>query len=381
MVTPERNERMTQVARGTPAGELLRRYWHPLCGASEVTAENPKKRIRILAEDLMVFRAADGSFGCVAERCAHRGCSLYYGFIEEAAIRCPYHGWKFAVDGRVLEQPFEPEGSTFRDKVRQPAYPVEELGGLLFVYMGPQPVPLLPRWDVLVREDGRRSIGIQATLQCNWLQAQENTADTTHTYYLHGEMMEQRGLGSGETRYYHRPIAKYDFSYCEWGIDKRCTYGGEYPEEEIRPPLIFPNILRIPAGAVEHMHWRVPIDRETTRIIMMAFRPESLGVVSTELTTPVEHLPAELDANGEYRLDTFLAQDRMAWETQGAICDRSQEHLGASDEGIIMFRKLLEDQIAFVEQGREPMNVLRDPSKNQIIEFTSHSRNVLEPAS
>ena len=149
----------------------------------------------LLSEDLVAYRGEDGSFGCVAERCAHRGCSLYYGFVEGNAIRCAYHGWKFAPDGSCLEQPFEPEGSTYKDRVRQRAYPVQELGGMLFVYMGPLPAPLLPRWDVLVRNDGVRKWQMRPTLRCNWLQAQENTADTVHTYYLHGlfDTMLQKG--------------------------------------------------------------------------------------------------------------------------------------------------------------------------------------------
>src|SRR5437762_670949 len=143
MLTPEQNERLSRVGPGTPGGELLRRYWHPIIPAAELTAEKPKKRIRLLGEDLVIYRGADGSYGCVAEHCAHRGCSLYYGFIEDAALRCPYHGWLWSADGNCLEQPFEPEQSMLKHTVRLAAYQVQRMAGLLFVYMGPAPAPLL----------------------------------------------------------------------------------------------------------------------------------------------------------------------------------------------------------------------------------------------
>lgn len=374
MLTSEKNVRLTQTGPGTPGGALMRRYWQPLCGTSELTEEAPKKRVMLLGEQLVVYGGAGGGYGCVAERCTHRGCSLYYGFIEDDAIRCPYHGWKFAPTGRVLEQPFEPAGSTFKDRVSQRAYPVEELGGVLFAYMGPDPEnrPLLPRWDVAARTDGTRKLIVQDALRCNWLQTQENTADTIHTYYLHGEMARVLGLATPETDFYFRPIVKYEFAYCEWGIDKRCFYGGDRPEEEVRPPLIFPNILRIPAAGDETLHWRVPIDDRNTRIFILWFTPHRAGgPLPAREGVPVVHLAPDRDANGEHIVNTILQQDRMAWETQGVIFDRTNEHLGASDEGIVMFRKLLDEQIDIVERGEEPMALVRDPEKNRLIVFES----------
>ena len=380
MVTAEKNARLTQVGADTPGGQLLRRYWQALWPACDFTSERPKKRLKVMGEDLVVYRGDDGAFGCVTEHCTHRGCSLYYGFLEGSAIRCAYHGWKFERDGSCVEQPFEPAGSTFKDRVRQRAYPVQELGGLLFIYMGPLPAPLLPRWDTLVRNDGKRVVQIRPSLTCNWLQAQENTADTTHTFYLHGHMMETKGWASELSAYYYRPIVSYDFSLCEWGIEKRLIYGGEFPEEEIRPPLIFPNILRIPEGRHERQHWRVPIDDTSTRIILIQFTPNESGLDEPPgAVVPMEIVPDDKGSDGEYALNTFNSQDRMAWETQGAIFDRTQEHLGATDIGVLMFRKLLDEQIAIVEAGGEPMAVLRDPAKNQMISFTSHSVNRLQP--
>lgn len=187
MLTQEQNERLTKVGPGTPCGDLLRRYWQAICPAGEITEANPKKRVRIMGEDLLVYRAADGEVLCIQEHCPHRRASLFYGFIEPGGIRCCYHGWKYDAVGQCIERPFEPGAP---DKIRARAYPVEELGGLLFAYLGPDPerAPLLPRWDVLVRDDGRRNIVVMPMHDCNWLQVQENTVDSVHTYYLHGHM-------------------------------------------------------------------------------------------------------------------------------------------------------------------------------------------------
>ena len=373
MLTREQNERLTHVGRGTPCGELLRRYWQPLCPAAELTPEKPKKRVRIMGEDLVVFRGPKGNYGCVQEACAHRKVSLFHGFLEDEGIRCPYHGWKYDCTGQCIEQPFEPN-PRFKERIKIAAYPVQKLSGVLFVYMGPDPAkaPLLPRWDVLVREDGRRTINLRPSLKCNWLQCQENTVDLTHTYYLHGHMCKVLGLDDLGAQYFYRPIESYDWKVCEWGVEKMLVYGGDKPEVEVRPPLIFPNILRIPAGPVESMHWRVPIDDTNTRIFFVGFLPSPDGKVrtSTDEDTAYSYLPDDTDETGEFHMRNFNSQDSMAWESQGPIYDRSDEHLGATDGGIVLFRKMLDEQIARVERGEEPtVAVVRDPAKNGMISF------------
>jgi 5,5'-dehydrodivanillate O-demethylase oxygenase subunit len=368
------NERLTRVGPGTPGGELLRRFWQPLCPAGEITAESPKKRVRILGEDLLVFRDGQGQLSCVEEHCKHRGASLYYGFIEDNGLRCCYHGWLYDSDGRCIEQPFEPANSKFKDEMRLKSYPVRELGGLLFTYMGPSPgqAPLLPRWDVLVREDGARRINIFPVHHCNWLQIQENTADSTHTFFLHGVMDRKLGLKHPFAAYYRRPIVKAEFKPCEWGLDKVVEYGGDVPEVEIRPPLIFPNILRIPNGPMEVIHWRVPIDDSATRIVFLAFTPSKDGSVrmAEDAPVPFQYDPEMKTPDGEFKLDSFFSQDQMAMETQGAIYNRANENLGVSDRGIVLFRKMLIEQIQRVENGREPnVGVVRDAQRNRMIDF------------
>jgi 5,5'-dehydrodivanillate O-demethylase len=378
MLTKEQNERLTKVGPGTPGGELLRRYWQPLCPAAELTDKKPRKRIRILGEDVVVFRMADGSYSCIEEFCKHRRASLYYGFLEEDGIRCCYHGWKYDFSGQCVDQPFQPAESRMKDSVRIKAYPVRKLGGILFTYMGPDATkaPLLPRWDVLVREDGNRVIQVLPVHHCNWLQVQENTADSVHTYYLHGRMNQVHNLGLEGAEYYLRPIAieQCDWSVCEWGIDKKIVYAGDKPEVEIRPPLIFPNVLRIPQGPVECMHWRVPIDDTSTRIIWIGLIPQAAGgkPMKEDVDPPFEYLEEPMGPDGDYRVDSFYFQDQMVMEMQGPVYDRSKETLAISDRGIVMFRNMLSEQIDIVEKGGEPtVAVVRDPAKNRMIEFAN----------
>jgi 5,5'-dehydrodivanillate O-demethylase len=379
MLSKEQNERLTRVGPGTPCGELLRRYWHAVCPSAEITADKPKKRVRIMGEDLLVLRAPDGRVTCVEERCPHRRASLYLGFLEPDGIRCCYHGWKFDFGGQCVEQPFEPK--KFCNRVRLRSYPVQKLGGILFVYMGPDPTkaPPLPRWDVLVRCDRPRVINVFPDHNCNWMQIQENTADSVHTYYTHGHMSAVLDLPAQYMGgYFYRPILEYDWKVCEWGIEKTLVYGGDKPEIEIRPPLIFPTLLRIPEGPIEAMHFRVPIDDDRTRIIWVGLLPETAPVPKPEsenADVPVRYAAENSLGNGEYDLSDFYGQDRAVWETMGVTADRWRETLGASDRGVVMYRRMLAEQIDRVERGEEPtVGVVRDADKNRIIEFLSASK-------
>ncbi|MFM9968449.1 MAG: hypothetical protein ACKVQK_08635, partial [Burkholderiales bacterium] len=260
-------------------------------------------------------------------------------------------------------------------------YPVQKLGGLLFVYMGPDPkrAPLLPRWDVLVRTDRPRVINLFPDHHCNWLQVQENTADSVHTYYTHGHMSMELDLPSKYMgSYFYRPIVDYDWEVSEWGIEKTLMYGGDKPEMEVRPPLIFPTILRIPEGPTEAMHFRVPIDDDNTRIIWVGLMAENSKLprpLSEDADIPFNLVADTALGNGEFDLSDFYGQDRAVWETMGVVADRTLETLGASDRGVVMFRRMLAEQIDLVEEGKDPtVAVLRDPQKNRIIEFTSATK-------
>lgn len=211
----------------------------------------------------------------------------------------------------------------------------------------------------------------------NWLQVQENTVDSVHTYYLHGHISALHDLPMmAQGRYFYRPIKSYDWAVSPWGIDKSVVYGGDAPELEIRPPLIFPNILRIPEGPVEALHFRVPIDDTHTRIIWVGLRPSKDGAKApADAATPFEYSVEKPHASDQSDLQTFYGQDRVVWETQGVIFDRTQEVLGASDRGIVMFRRMLAEQIERVEAGGDPnVAVVRDPGENEIIAFESATR-------
>ena len=147
MLTIEENERLTQIGPGTPMGELMRRYWHPIAGSAQLM-DKPVMPVRVLGENLVLFKDKRGRLGLVQDLCAHRQTQLMYGMVEEDGLRCPYHGWMYDTAGRCIEQPAEPPGSTFKDRVTITAYPVEELGGLVFAYLGPEPTPLVPRCQV-----------------------------------------------------------------------------------------------------------------------------------------------------------------------------------------------------------------------------------------
>ena len=371
MLTQQENEFVTRVGPGTPAGELLRRYWHVVGAASELTEEKPKKRVRVLGEDLVLFRDSSGGYGLVAEHCAHRGASLYYGFVEEDGIRCAYHGWKYGANGKCLEQPFESAAAGFKEKIRQPAYPVEKLAGLLFAYMGPpERKPLLPKWDVLVRRDGVKTVEICEVLRCNWLQAMENSVDPVHTYYLHSHTLKLKGDPDHVPFHYQR-VSKIEFELVvnpSWtGIQKQRIFAGDHAQVEAPHPLIFPNLLFVPVRMGYALHFRTPIDDQNTQIYQFRFRPTPNGGTVAQSEDPQAEFVRTKDEAGEFHMEHFSSQDHMAWETQGAIANRPNEHLGESDRGIILFRKLLRDQIALVQSGEELLGINRDPQKDEII--------------
>jgi len=376
------NEILTRVGPGTPAGELLRRYWHPVAVAGELTEEKPIKAVTLLGEKLVVFRLAlapgesQPRYGLVAERCRHRLASLAYGRVDHEGIRCPYHGWKYDLGGRCLETPPEPSDSKYYREIRQPAYPVQKLAGLLFAYMGPEPVPLLPRWDALAREDGERWVIIESVIDCNWLQPMENSVDPSHLYWLHGYAFKSGHLPAHMAQYQE----KHEFIRFEYGIMKRRITPGKQPSDPPmvdEHPLIFPTMLRHVSNEVRgtreavyrhNIQIRVPLDDTHTQVYRINFIPSSTERSPADQDPPYEYRPLK-SPEGEYYMDIVSAQDSMAWETQGPITDRTQEHLGAADRGIVIFRRLLREQIDIVGKGGEPMGVVRDPDKNRIIHF------------
>ena len=384
MLTREENEFLTRVGPGTPAGNLFRRYWHPILPTKEMLGRD-KIKVRILGEDLLLFKMSKDRYGLVDEHCAHRGVSLAYGFCEEDGIRCPYHGWKYSSSGQCIDQPFERENSHYKSNIKIAGYEVQEKFGIIWVYLGPEPAPLLPNWEFLVRKDGLRFFVVYDS-NYNWLQAMENSMDTTHTYFLHGVMLSKTMPEKWQEtykdilNYYNRPIEKYEFSTFRYGFKRRRTYGGEGGNSEGGYPLIFPNISVIPMYTYEVV-WRVPIDDTHTRAFHMEFLPSLDGREYDQLPeqTPVLVNPPVLkDAKGEYFMNSFPSTDLMAFETQGAIFDRSKEHLGSSDRGVAMYRKMLKEEILKVQSGKDPIAFIKDEEENELIRVTDTEDYILK---
>ena len=148
----EQYQQLTRVGRDTPMGQYLRCFWYPVAAVADLKRE-PVKAVTLLGEKLALFQTEEGAYGLVGQRCPHRGVSLACGMAEAGGIRCAYHGWKFSTDGRCLDQPAEHAASTMKNEIRIDAYPVQEMGGLIWAYLGPAPAPLLPRFEFMVRDD------------------------------------------------------------------------------------------------------------------------------------------------------------------------------------------------------------------------------------
>ncbi|GAA4336693.1 aromatic ring-hydroxylating dioxygenase subunit alpha [Pigmentiphaga soli] len=404
MLTREENDYLARVGPGTPAGELLRRYWMPVSAACELTEEKPIKDVRILGEDLTLFRMPmePGEkvprYGLVGRHCPHRLAAFTYGHVDKEGIRCPYHGWKFSAAGRCLEQPAEPANSSYKDRIHHAAYPVRRLAGVLFAYMGPLPAPELPRWDVLAREDGRRWGVIESVIECNWLQAMENSVDPAHLYWLHGFLASPNMPVSTE-RFHALGVQpdyeeKHEFFRFDFGIQKLRTTQGAKPGDPPlleQHPLVFPTSLRLVLGIdavraqgfaaakeftpeetslgyLHNMQLRVPIDDTHTMQYQVSFMPSDTLTSSPDYDdVPFEYCP--LKENGVVNMNIVTAQDALAWESQGGLTDRSLENLGVSDKGIVLLRKLIKEQIEIVRAGGDPIGVIRDPSKNRILDL------------
>jgi 5,5'-dehydrodivanillate O-demethylase len=367
MTTQDQNDRLTRVGPGTPMGNLLRRYWQPIGTAIEL-AQEPVQKVRLFGENLTLYRSVAGEYGLVGDRCPHRCLSMEYGIPEEKGLRCAYHGWLFDAKGRCLEQPFEDrtlEDNRYKDKVTIKAYPVQELGGLIFAYLGPEPAPLVPRWDILVRDDLDKVIEIHR-LPCSWLQCMENAADPVHFEFLHA------AFGNYQLKRMGRPPAmatprhvKIEFDRFEYGIMKRRLLEGESPDVDdwtTGHPLLFPNTLAVGSANAPTLQFRVPVDDAHT--IQFAYRTAVRAPGAAPRPMTVKHTDLFND-EGKIVADNIPAQDMVGWVGQGPISDRTHEHLASSDKGVVLYRKMLVEQIERVERGEEPMAVIRDREENE----------------
>jgi phenylpropionate dioxygenase-like ring-hydroxylating dioxygenase large terminal subunit len=360
------NKLLTEVGPGTPCGELMRRYWQPI--AESARLKDLPQKVRVLGEDLVLFRDRQGRAGLLYPRCMHRGTTLYYGRVEDQGIRCCYHGWLFDVEGRCLDQPCEPDGGRHRDQVRQPWYPVAERYGLVFAYLGPPDKrPVLPRYDNLenvtaaeelwstVSGFGSTGDASLAVVPYSWLHMNDNIMDPFHVHVLHATMSVIQ---------FHPQFAllpKVDFFYADHGVCYSAVRQLENDQEVDRiSTWLMPNIMSVPdvqmrAGQSAGISWVVPVDDSHYTMGMVMKMPR--GSARWEMRLGGKTW-SEMSEEDHQR----IPGDYEAQAGQGPISLHSEEHLGTSDRGIMMQRRLLQKQIEIVAQGGDPLGVSFDPA-------------------
>jgi phenylpropionate dioxygenase-like ring-hydroxylating dioxygenase large terminal subunit len=375
--------RLTEVGPGTPMGEALRRHWQPIASSTALTSDVPH-RVRMLGENLIVFRDGQGRAGVVFERCAHRGSSLFYGRIEEDGIRCCYHGWKFDVQGHCLEQACELDGGRRRDLARQPWYPVEEAYGLVFVYMGPPELkPPLPRYDSLEplgegesyhtswAVPGAEVIGLEQDY--NWLQLFENAVDPVHAAWLHSNHSGFQFQGTGTTgfpeHYYDPSTAAERTTYHRtgngvkyiWRYQDDLGADGASVDLEWSVECMLPNIIALPDFIrstpdvrCDMLIWVVPADDTHHRLVfsVRSADPER----ATSFMFGIKQNGKDGWLLSEEEKQRFPGDYEAQW-SQGPITQHSEETLAPSDKGVVMLRRLLRTMIDDVEAGRTPLGV------------------------
>lgn len=358
---PPEDAELTHVGPGTPCGEYFRRFWIPVAMAQEVT--DLPLRIRILGEDLVLFRAKNGNFGLLHLHCSHRNASLEFGVVEDCGLRCCYHGWLYDIDGTILETPGEPGNSTRKDTIMHGAYPVIEYHGLVFAYMGPPDKrPDFPRWDTTQLPDVEL-VPYSIDYPCNWLQVCENTMDPFHTVFLHARVTD---VHFGST----------------WGIMPEVVFHRK--EEKIYATLtyriddmiwvrsqetILPSFSQVGAfweeGKDEKYFvrasitkWTIPHDDENCMIISWrSFGPgiDPEGIHGDRSLCGKQSVDFEGQTGVEsYEYRQRHPNDFEAQVYQGKINAHAAENLGTTDMGIAYLRRSLRKQIRAVQEGQDP---------------------------
>jgi len=359
---PEEDKELTHVGPGTPCGEYLRRYWHPVALSDEL--KDLPKRIRIMGEDLVLFRDFGGRTGLLALHCSHRGTSLEYGLVSERGLRCCYHGWLYDVDGKVLEIPGQPVASTYQDRLYHPAYPTLEYKGMVFAYMGPRDKkPAFPIYDTFELPDYEIVPRKPNLLPCNWVQNKENQMDPIHLSFLHtivsGAQFNEGFAVVPEMEWMSTPIGMAYIATRRVGENIWVRMADS----------IMPNIAQVPAttedgnqvknfGRPEATNWAVPIsDTETMIFAFKRYRIVDGQRVDLSATRPFDTRSGDRPYEEQQR----RPGDYEAQTSQRAIAVHKLEHLVGSDKGVIMYRKLIRDGIRAVKNGKNPLGVNGTP--------------------
>ena len=395
MMTNDQNRLMTQTGAGTPAGNLLRRYWQPAALSEELAGKRPVRPVRLLGQDLVLFKDENGRLGLIDRDCPHRGADLAYGRLEGGGIRCLFHGWVFDVDGKCLETPAEPAGSRLCDRVSTTSYPVVERSGIIFAYLGDGEPPAFPALDCFVAPDSH-VFAFKGLIECNWLQALEVGIDPAHASFLH-RFFEDDDPGDSYGRQFRSESADSeipmtavlrDFACPEIGVERsdtglRITAGRRLDDARTHirvTNLLFPQAFVIPMSAeMTITQWHVPVDDTNCYwfAIFTSFSAEmqkdEMRRQRLELYTLPDYRP-RVGRHNDYGYDTaeqerqtytgmgfdINVHDQWAVESQGPIQDRTREHLGTTDKAIVAYRKMLLAEIRKAAAGERVFLELTD---------------------
>ena len=357
---PAEDAELTHVMPGSPGGEYLRRFWHPVALESEVT--DIPLPVRVLGEDLILFRSLGGAYGLLHRRCAHRGASLEYGKCERPGLRCCYHGWLFAADGELLEAPGEPSDTPLLRNVRQGAYPVEVNAGIVFAYLGPSAHrPAFPIYDTF-DVSGARRVPYTSDYPCNWLQIVENGMDPVHSVFLHtrvngpsfseawGQLSIKEYYAVEEGFYYTnaRRVADNVWVRVHHVILPNMTQAGAVLSMDGKRTRYF--------GRPSFTRWVVPVDNENTRVIAWANFGERSDAQREEwMTSRMIEIIEGAEPRDRPRAQALRKPgDYEAFVSQGRITRHAKEHLATSDKGVALFRRRLRSDIRALAGGTPP---------------------------
>lgn len=386
MMSREQNEYLTRVGKGQPAGELLRHYWMPAALTEELDGERPVVAVRLMGEDLVLFRNADESIGLIQRQCPHRGADLCYGRLEDGGLRCVFHGWLFGPDGRCMEQPAEPENSRMHEQIRATSYPVVEKNGIVFAYMGPGDPPGFADLDCF-RAPQSHVFAFKGLWHCNWLQALEVGIDPAHASFLHRFLLDQDARDSYGKQFRDTaadtdiPMTRLLREFPRPNIEVELTDFGlrlmslrDIGKERLHVRVtnqIFPCAITIPmSNQMNITQWHVPVDDTHCYWYAMftsfgdpvdkaTMRAQRLKEHSLPQYAPLKNAANKYHFDAvEQRLATYTGMgsdinvhDQWACESMGPIQDRTEEHLGRTDIAIIKYRRLLKEMIEKVQQG------------------------------
>src|SRR5499425_1957372 len=396
MLSAEQNDLITRTGPGTPAGKLMRCYWQPVALVEELYGNRPVKPVRLLGENLVLFRDDKGRYGLIERVCPHRGTDLAFGRLEDGGLRCAFHGWLFDVTGQCLDTPAEPEGSRMCANIRQTAYPVAEKSGILFAYMGPGEPPAFPHFDCFVAP-ASHTFAFKGMIDCNWLQSLEVGIDPAHTSFLHrffhdedaskgyGKLFRDKSIDSDMPmtrimREHPRPQIEVEPTDYGMRIATLRNIGNSTTHVRVTN-LLFPHAFVIPMSSeMTITQWHVPID-DTRHYWYAIFTSFGAPVDKAEMRRQrlelyelPDYVPRKNKSN-DYGFDaheqahtTFTGMgadinvhDQWACESMGPIQDRTREHLGQSDKAITAYRRILRGAIEDVSAGRKPPMML-DPA-------------------